>query len=291
MFGVLRRIYRALPLVRELNAIQTVVEGLRERQSLVVRAGQELFLQALLRQERYLDPKGLARHEHQVYSQGGEDGIIREIFRRVGVQDRFFVEVGVGDGLENNTTFLLGQGWRGVWVEGGDDAARAASINFRRDLSDKNLTLIKTFVTAENLAASLAGAGVPEQFDLLSMDIDLNTYWIWPALSHLRPRVVVVEYNATFPPSVDWKAGYDPSGWWDRSFHFGASLKAYELLGRRLGYTLVGCDLSGINAFFVRDDLCGDRFVTPSDAETHYEPARYWLIRTGGHRRGLGDFR
>lgn len=35
----------------------------------------------------------------------------------------------------------------------------------------------------------------------------------------------------------------------------GASLLAMSDLGRRLGYTLVGADRSGINAFFVRTDI------------------------------------
>src|SRR5512135_8523 len=79
---------------------------------------QEQFIQNLLAQPRYADPKRLHRFEHQVYSQNGEDGAVAEIFRRIGTTDKFFVEIGVGDGLENNTVNLLSEGWRGVWVDG-----------------------------------------------------------------------------------------------------------------------------------------------------------------------------
>jgi len=61
------------------------------------------------RNPRYADPRRLLRHAFQVTSQNGEDGIIHEIFRRIGSTDRVFAEIGVGDGNENNTAFLLTQ--------------------------------------------------------------------------------------------------------------------------------------------------------------------------------------
>ena len=71
--------------------------------------------------------------------------------------------------------------------------------------------------------------------------------------------------------------------------NFGASLKAFERLGHRLGYALVHCEISGANAFFVRQDLVGERFAGPFDAETHYEPPRYSLDHNPGHRRSRLD--
>ena len=94
-------------------------------------------------------------------------------------------------------------------------------------------------------------------------------------LPHVRARVFSVEYNGYFPAGVDWKVDYDPKAVWDYSSHFwGASLKALESLARPHGYQLVGCDLDGVNAFFVREDLAGDLFPTPATAENLYEPAR-----------------
>jgi hypothetical protein len=69
----------------------------------------------------------------------------------------------------------------------------------------------------------------------------------------------------------------------------GANLKAYERLGAELGYALVGCELSGINAFFVRRDLLGDKFAEPFTAENHFEPSRYFLLRRDGHPRCYTD--
>ena len=55
---------------------------------------------------KYDDPRRLARFEYSVFSQYGEDGAIREIFRRIGETNRFFVELGAGAGIENNTCLL-----------------------------------------------------------------------------------------------------------------------------------------------------------------------------------------
>ena len=64
---------------------------------------------------------------------------------------------------------------------------------------------------------------------------------------------------------------------WDYTQAYGASLKAYEELGARFGYSLVGCDLTGNNAFFVRTDLLKNLFADPFTAENHHEPPRYYL--------------
>lgn len=135
----------------------------------------------------------------------------------------------------------------------------------------------------------LAQLEVKSEFDLLSLDIDRNTYFVWAALEKFRPRVVVIEYNATFPPDVAWTVDYDAERGWNETMYQGASLKSLEILGRKMGYALVGCDLHGVNAFFVREDLCAEHFATPFTAENHFEPARYWLIRREGHPRCFDD--
>src|SRR5476649_1423161 len=78
----------------------------------------DMLFHIALARGRYSDPLSLARFQAQVYSQNGEDGMIAEIFRRIGCESKFFVEIGIEDGLQNNTRFLLEQGWQGVWIEG-----------------------------------------------------------------------------------------------------------------------------------------------------------------------------
>ena len=140
------------------------------------------FQERLMGQERYLGPKRLFLYEHQVHSQHGEDGSIAEIFRRIGTTDRTFLELGVGDGLENNTAYLLTQGWSGCWVDGDPQGVRAIRNNLGRRLSDGTLRLIELLITMENIVPALKAAEVPEALDLMSIDLDMNTYWIWSAL-------------------------------------------------------------------------------------------------------------
>lgn len=234
---------------------------------------------AVLAQPRHQDPRSLARFEVQVFSQTGMDGLLAEVFRRIGVKARTFVEIGTESGVETNTTFLLSQGWTGHWVEGGPHHVASIRRTFSEPISDGRLRVAEQMVTAENVTATLDQLGVPQEPDLFSLDIDRNTYWVLKAVM-LRPRVVVVEYNANIPPSVEWAVEYSPTKSWNGTAHFGAGLKNYELWGRHTGYRLVGCDLAGYNAVFVRDDLAGSLFPDPATAEHLYEPVRIPL----GHR-------
>lgn len=249
------------------------------------RIQQELYLLHLLQTPRYADPRHLAHFEAQVFSQNGEDGIISEILRRVGTTDRFFVEIGAGHGIEGNTVYLLRKGWKGVWIEADPRAARSIRTQFAAELASEQLRLVQAFVTRENAARLLHDARVPAEFDVLSIDVDRNTSHIWRALSEFRPRVLVIEYNASIPASDEWEVPYDADAVWDESSYFGASLKSLERLGTERGYAVVGCDRTGLNAFFVRRDAARDHFPGPLSAEACYEPPRYFLTREWGHPR------
>jgi hypothetical protein len=243
----------------------------------------EMYVLQVMQSPRYQDPRRLLLYEHQNFSRGGVDGSVAEIFRRIGTQSKTFVEVGCGDGLENNTTNLLWSGWNGFWFDGSEENIHAVRKNVRTPLADGSLRVSQAFFNAENVAGIFEQAGVPREFDFLSIDIDRNTYYVWEALAPYRPRAVVVEYNAKVLPSCDWKVRYDPQKTWNHTGYMGASLKALENLGRKLGYELVGCDLMGSDAYFVRADLDLTAFASPFTAENHFEPPRYFLWRHSGH--------
>lgn len=254
-------------------------------------AAQQEARKRLLSEPRYQNPKRLNRHEFQVYSQNGEDGILAEIFRRVGIVHHTFLEIGVGDGLETNTTYLLLQGWKGYWVEANRRHVTFIRRHFSSVIETGVLMVKQAFVTAENVADVIASLGVPVEIDLLSLDVDRNTWYVLRALLHVyQPRVLVVEYNSLFPPPVNWKVEYAPEKVWGRSSYFGASLKAYEILCGEFNYALVGCDLCGVNAFFVRSDLAlPEKFLPPFTAENHYEPLRDYLMCRVGPPRQFTD--
>ncbi len=225
--------------------------------------------------KRLENPKCLELYGFKVYSQNDEDGIIEEIFNRIGTTDKFFVEFGVENGLECNSHYLLFKGWRGLWIEGDENKFKDAFVRFFPVIRNGRLGLINAFITKDNINDLISNAEVKVEIDLLSIDIDGNDYYVWEAINVVRPRVVAIEYISKFPPNCDWKMAYNENHIWDGSDWQGASLKALELLGRQLGYRLVGTCLSGVNAFFVRQDLAGDKFIDPPTAEALYNPPRF----------------
>lgn len=271
--ALLQKTYRRLPVLREICQIREHV--LRLKSEVAAWRLQSAIAEedALKRHPRFGDPRRLHAAAFRAFSQHGEDGMIEEVFRRIGAPTKTFVEIGVGDGMENNTVYLLRTGWRGWWCEGGAAEVSAIRKSFAPELADGRLTLLAGMLAAAEVPSALATAGVPSEPDLLSLDVDQHTWRFWAALTNLRPRAVVIEYNGIFRPPAEWIAPADAPPW-DGSVVNGASLSAFERLGRERGYTLVGCDLTGTNAFFVRTDLVADKFLAPFDAATHYEPPR-----------------
>jgi len=92
------------------------------------------------------------------------------------------------------------------------------------------------------------------------------------ALTAVRPRVIVVEYNATFGPersvTIPYTRGFDRYRAHASGFYHGASLTALARLGERKGYVLAGCDSRGTNAFLVDAEAAAGAFdaVTPAEA-------------------------
>src|SRR5262249_3246314 len=151
---------------------------------------------AILADPRHQDPKKLNRYEYKVWSQNGEDGIIAEIFRRIGTTNRYFVEFGASNGAENNTALLVRQGWHGLWMAADTKAIKTVGETSRPEIEAGRLTVLETFITAENIEDLFRRAKVPEEMDLLSIDIDRNDYYVWEKITHYRPRAVIIEYNS-----------------------------------------------------------------------------------------------
>jgi hypothetical protein len=226
----------------------------------------------------------LTPYELSVFSQNGEDGVLAEIFHRLGRRKGHFVEIGA-QGTEANCLFLADAlGWSGMFVDASEE--RAAQLE-RRYRPRPDVVAVCRKVTAENVEEVLENGGAPTELDLLSLDVDGNDYWIWAAVQRYRPAVVVTEYNASLDAESPLVQEYAPTSTWDGSEYFGANLAAFNELGRRKGYRLVHADLTGVNLFFVRDDLAGDRF-NEADPTTRGPNYHFRLMlypeHTGGRR-------
>lgn len=276
---------------------QRPVEGILQNLSLLYSAlraqnafqGQQMIAN-ILADERYADPRRLERFGAKFYSQNDEDGIIREIFRRIGTTNQQFLEFGVENGLENNSLLLLHAGWKGVWLEASTDHVKAIQDRFASVLETGDLRVRQTLVTRDNINGLITDLALPEELDFLSIDIDSNDYYVFEAINTIRPRVVAIEYNAHLPPPIRAVIKYDENFSWRRTDYFGASLESLTALADRKGYRLVGCSITGTNAFFVREDLVGDHFQAPYTAENFYHPPRYALTYFAFLGRHPADF-
>jgi len=202
----------------------------------------------------------ITRYERKFSSQNGEDGILEAIFTVIGTTRKYFVEFGAASGRECNTARLAQHGWTGLLM----DAAPPPP--------DAPVPIRREFITAENINALFEKYNVPPAFDLLSIDIDGNDYWVWKSITAYRPRVVIIEYNASVPPTESRVMPYDPNFRWSGTDYFGASLLALTTLGSAKGYTLVGCDSSGTNAFFVDSAETQGRFVPQCVGDLYRPP-------------------
>jgi len=199
------------------------------------------------------EPPDLTAYELRVFSQNGEDGVIAELLRRCGVGNKFFVEFGVENGSECNTAFLAHtMGWSGIYFEPHAPSYEALEFRYR---NNPRVTALPHAITAENVAERFAAAGVPDEPDILSIDIDGNDYWIWKALDGCRPRIVIIEYNSALDPAVPLVQPYGQAQGWDHSSGYSASLAALEVVAKQKGYRLAHTESIGANAFFVREDL------------------------------------
>lgn len=246
--------------------------------------------QDALQLPRYQDEKRLTRHGYKVYSQQDEDGIIAEILRRLGNRiPKSFIEFGVENGLECNSLRLLVDGWSGLWLEGDANYVQQIKTHLAEYVGRSQLKVGHAFVTTQNVNELFASHGMSGEIGLLSVDIDGNDIWVWQAVSVVKPAIFVCEYNASWAPPLSIAQPSDEKIYWRGTNYFGCSLEALTKVSAQKGYKLVGCNFSGANAFFVRDDLVGDHFHAPFTAAEHYEPARYWLRHLkAGHRAGIG---
>jgi len=198
--------------------------------------------------------------EFGVYSQWGEDGIIQSLLRHVDVENKVFVEFGVENYKEANTRFLLiNNNWSGLVIDGSEQNVleiKSDPIYWRY-----NLKAECAFITKHNINELMSANGIAGDIGLLSIDIDGNDYWIWQNIHVISPRIVIAEYNWRFgvdrSVTIPYKDTFVRSNAHYSMIYYGASLKALVNLGKQKGYSFVGCNRNGVNAFFVRRDVLG----------------------------------
>jgi len=197
---------------------------------------------------RYLNAR-LRQLLHPGRSQSNE----QEILARLAHQTRApktFVEFGF-HWREFNCIGLIRE-YGGLLIDGNDRNVRLA-----RRIFPRNIRVEARFLTLENIDfIEQHFAGRP--LGILSIDVDGNDYWFLKRLLPMRPAIVAVEYNASLllkPITVPYKPDFDRFKEHASGLFHGASLTALAELCRQQGYSLVAISDSGVNAFFVRNEL------------------------------------
>jgi len=191
----------------------------------------------------------LSQYARNVTSSHGEDGIIEYIFRTIGAQNKWCLELGALNGTHDSNVWNLlnTQGWSGLLIEA-DITYFTKLAELYRDVP--RVVCVNTFVSFEgdsSLDSVCARSPMPRDFDLLVLDIDGNDYHLWDSLREFEPRLVVIEYNPSIPNDIEF---VQPR---DMSVQQGSSLLSITKLGQRKGYTLIATTPS--NAIFVKKDM------------------------------------
>jgi hypothetical protein len=192
------------------------------------------------------NPRWLLEHAANVTSQCGEDGIIAKILEVLGEPRGWCVEFGAWDGrhLSNTYNLITTKGFSAVLIEGSAKRTRDLAETYKGNPKVTAINAFVGFTAADGLDSILARTAIPEDFDVLSIDIDGNDYHVWNAVTRYRPRVVVIEYNPTIPTAVDF---VQPA---DMTINQGASITAQNRLAKQKGYELVA--VTTHNCLFVR---------------------------------------
>lgn len=205
-------------------------------------------------------PNPFIKFGRKCFSQTDEDGFTIEIIRRIIPKNKVYLELGCGNGCENNTLVLETMGWEGQWIG-------------NEDLPIKHYNYTKAFITKENVLDL-----INVNPSVLSVDLDGNDYHILKEiLTKHSPDIIITEYNAKFPPPSIFVQKYNANHVWDGSDYFGASLQAFINLLK--DYKLVVCNpTTGANAFFVKQEYKAMFPEVPLIPRDIYVPPRYTAI-------------
>jgi len=237
-------------LVERQTALEEKVEGLQ------VSLG---FLNSQL--QRGANYRSLQDAEFKVFSQWGEDGIIQYLIQRVPIPNPIFIEFGVEDYRESNTRFLLTHDyWRGLILDGG--SAHIDFINNSQYRWRHHIEAVSAFITRENINQLIGDAGIRGDIGLMSIDLDGMDYWVLQAIEIVSPRILILEYNSSFGAehavTVPYQPDFSVAQAHYSKLYWGASLAALVQAASQKGYSFVGSNKAGVNAFFVRNDVIGD---------------------------------
>lgn len=229
---------------------------------------------AAMMHARDIDLKKPETWEFSGFSQNGEDGILDVLRKKLRSSNRYFIEIGAADGIENNSGWLvIAEKYNGMLIEGSEqlvERAKRTVIGYSIGAECHNM-----FVTKESVE-DIKSIALHDDPDVFSLDIDGNDYHIARAVleSGIRPKIFVVEYNSVYGPKRSMTIEYQPTFVFTKAhsthLYYGVSISGWRKFFEENGYRFVTVDRNGVNGFFVDpqffdkpflDDLCSLEFA------------------------------
>ena len=190
----------------------------------------------------------LNEFEKKIVSQNGEDGIIEEIIRRLNLINLWCCEFGAWDGMHLSNTFHLVRTTNAkvIMIEG--DSSKfpelvATSKKYPSQIIPINVYVDRTSDSDTSIDNILRSTEIPQDFDILSIDIDSYDLDVWESIKFYRPKLVIIEINNDIPPGI--KQRHSEHNWLN-------SFTSTVEVGIEKGYTLI---CHSFNLFFIRNDL------------------------------------
>ncbi len=191
--------------------------------------------------------KRLKDFGYNIESQWGEDGILEEIFKRIGEGNKTCIEFGAYNGphLSNTWNLWFNKKWKALLIEGNPTRANKLKEYVS---AHSQVKAVEAFVaiSGENSIESIIDREWKDtsKIDVMSIDIDGDDYYILESLEKYKPRLIIIEYNPTIPPHLDIIQKPDQ--------YFGSSALAITKLAEKKGYKLV--EIVGTNCFFIQNE-------------------------------------
>lgn len=231
----------------------------RQRVSIALSKGTAMM------QARKIDLINPATWEFSGFSQNGEDGILDILRHQLLNSNRYFIEIGSSDGIENNTGWLVVvESYSGLMIEGNPKLVERANrivVGYSTGAVCRQM-----FVTQDNVQA-LKAMAFHQDPDIFSLDIDGNDYYIAKAVldGGFRPKIFVVEYNSVYGPdqcmTVEYRENFVFTSAHPTELYYGVSISGWRKFFKSRGYRFVTVDRNGVNAFFVDPNVFDPAFL------------------------------
>lgn len=216
----------------------------------------------------------------KVYSQNDEDGIIDSIFKDIGTTNKLFCEIGIGNCIENNTHYLVLKDWKGLWVD-----CEKKYLNKLNNLI-KNNNKLETYINKVDgkninsifLKSKIINTNNIKEIDFFSIDIDSYDLDCLNSLEVISPRLICIEYNSKFRSDLEINIKKKNKYIWQYDDYFGSSLMSIYRVMRDKKYNLIATNITGSNAFFVKENLYEKCKTKNQSIDDLYTPPNFDLL-------------